>query len=98
MLGLWSIGTAPLGFTLHVAFEVTMDDLLGASKRLKAQGIMPLSFFGHETMEPSVIGWMPAAALSRSRWPPNRVSDDAGQGTETGSRDHSLVRVAFTEL
>ncbi len=27
LLGLWSIGTAPLGLTLHVAFEVTMDDL-----------------------------------------------------------------------
>jgi lactoylglutathione lyase len=63
MLGLWSIGMAPLGLTLYVAFEVTMDDLLGAPKRLKAQGIMPLSFFGYETMEPSVIGWMPAAAL-----------------------------------
>jgi lactoylglutathione lyase len=49
--------------TLHIAFEVGLDDLLDAAKRLKAQGIMPLSFFGMETMEPSVIGWMPAAAL-----------------------------------
>ena len=32
-------------------------------KRLKDQGIMPLSFFGIESMEPSVIGWMPAAAI-----------------------------------
>jgi lactoylglutathione lyase len=24
---------------------------------------MPLSFFGKESMEPSVIGWMPAAAI-----------------------------------
>lgn len=63
MLGLWSIGTVPLGITLHVAFRVTKDDLLDASKRLKAQGISPLSFFGVETKEPSVIGWMPAAAL-----------------------------------
>ena len=63
MLGLWLLGTVPLGFTLHVAFEVAMDDLLDAPKRLKAQGIAPLSFFGAETMEPSVIGWMPAAAL-----------------------------------
>jgi lactoylglutathione lyase len=63
MLGLWSLGTAPLGLTLHIAFEVGLDDLLDAAKRLKAQGIMPLSFFGMETMEPSVIGWMPAAAL-----------------------------------
>ena len=63
MLGIWSIGTVPLGITLHVAFRVTKDDLLRAPKRLKAQGISPLSFFGVETKEPSVIGWMPAAAL-----------------------------------
>ena len=63
MLGLWSIGTAPLGLTLHVAFEVARDDLLDAPKRLEAQGIAPLSFFGEETTEPSVIGWMPAAAI-----------------------------------
>jgi lactoylglutathione lyase len=63
MLGLWSLGTAPLGLTLHVAFEVALDDLLGAPKHLKAQGITPLSFFGLETTEPSVISWMPAASI-----------------------------------
>jgi lactoylglutathione lyase len=40
-----------------------MNNLLDAPKRLKSQGIRPLSFFGAETREPSVIGWMPAAAL-----------------------------------
>ena len=34
LLGLWSIGSAPLGLTLHVAFEVTMNDLLDSPKRL----------------------------------------------------------------
>ena len=63
MLGLWSLGTAPLGLTLHVAFEVAWDDLLHAPTRLEAHGITPLSFFGEATTEPSVIGWMPAAAL-----------------------------------
>lgn len=64
MLGLWSVGTAPLGLNLHVAFEVaTINDLLDAPKQLKAQGIAPLSFFGKESMEPSVIAWMPAAAI-----------------------------------
>ena len=63
MLGLWSLGGAPLGMTLHVAFEVSLDDLLEAPKRLADQGIPPLSFFGDETGEPSVIGWMPAAAV-----------------------------------
>ena len=63
LLGLWSLGSAPLGLTLHVAFEVAMSDLLDAPKRLESQGVTPLSFFGAETNEPSVIGWMPAAAL-----------------------------------
>lgn len=64
MLGLWSVGIAPLGLNLHIAFEVAkIDDLLDAPKRLKDQGVMPLSFFGKESMESSVIGWMPAAAV-----------------------------------
>jgi lactoylglutathione lyase len=64
MLGLWSVGTGPIGLNLHVAFEVAViNDLLDAPKLLKNQGIMPLSFFGKESLEPSVIGWMPAAAI-----------------------------------
>ena len=52
----------PIGLNLHVAFEVAeINDLLDAQKLLKDQGIMPLSFSGKESMEPSVIGWMPAA-------------------------------------
>ena len=63
MLGVWSLGSAPLGLVLHVAFDVSLDDVLDAARRLEAQGITPLSFFGAQTTEPSVIGWMPAAAL-----------------------------------
>jgi lactoylglutathione lyase len=63
MLGLWSLGSAPLGLSLHVAFEVALDDLLEAPDRLDARGITPLTFFGTTAKEPSVIGWMPAAAL-----------------------------------
>jgi lactoylglutathione lyase len=63
MLGLWSFGSIPMGLNLHIAFEVTIDDLLAASNRLRSNGITPLSFFGAETTEPSVIGWMPAAAI-----------------------------------
>jgi len=64
MLGLWAVGTAPLGLNLHIAFEVAaIDDLLDAPNRLKEGGIVPLSFFGVESLEPSVIGWMPAAAV-----------------------------------
>jgi len=63
LLGLWSLGSAPLGLTLHVAFAVALDDLLDAPRRLQAHGITTLSFFGAPAMEPSVIAWMPAAAL-----------------------------------
>jgi len=63
MLGLWSLGMAPLGLTLHLAFDVALDDLFDAPKRLKTQGIKSLSFFGAETTEPSVISWMPAASV-----------------------------------
>jgi hypothetical protein len=48
---------------LHIAFTVTLDDLLAAPARLEARGIQPLCFFGQPTTEPWVIGWMPAATL-----------------------------------
>jgi GNAT superfamily N-acetyltransferase/catechol 2,3-dioxygenase-like lactoylglutathione lyase family enzyme len=63
MLGLWSLGSSPLGLSLHVAFAATLDDVLGACDALRASDIRPLSFFGSETGEPSVIAWMPAAAV-----------------------------------
>ena len=58
MLGLWSLGSAPLGLALHVAFTASLEDVLGACDRLRSQGVTPLSFAA-ETDEPSVIGWMP---------------------------------------
>jgi len=63
MLGLWSFGDIPMGLNLHIAFEVAIDDLLEAPNRLRLNGVTPLSFLGAETTEPSVIGWMPAAAI-----------------------------------
>ena len=63
MLGLWSLGSAPLGLSLHVAFRTPLDDVLAAGARFRSLGVTPLSFFGDETDEPSVIGWMPAAAV-----------------------------------
>jgi lactoylglutathione lyase len=63
MLGLWSLGSAPMGLSLHVAFDVALDDVLAAPARLREQGIEPLSFFAEPADEPSVIGWMPAAAV-----------------------------------
>lgn len=63
MLGLWSLGTAPMGMRLHVAFSVGLDELRTAPDALAAAGVTPLSFFGEPADEPSVIGWMPAAAV-----------------------------------
>jgi len=63
MLGLWSLGSAPLGMVLHVAFRVDLDHLLEAPALLRARGVTPLSFFGEPAGELSVIGWMPAAAI-----------------------------------
>ena len=63
MLGLWSLGSAPMGLSLHVAFRASLADVLGACDALRATGITPLSFFGAEATEPSVISWMPAAAV-----------------------------------
>jgi lactoylglutathione lyase len=63
MIGLWSLGSAPIGLSLHVAFTASVADVLGACDRLRSSGVAPLSFFGTDTTEPSVIGWMPAAAV-----------------------------------
>jgi lactoylglutathione lyase len=63
MLGLWSVGSAPMNMQLHVAFAMSLPDVLAAPDRLAAQGIQPLSFFGQAADEASVIGWMPAAAV-----------------------------------
>lgn len=63
MLGLWGIGSSPLSISLHIAFDVALEDLLEAPDRLRTHGVSPLSFAGEETSEPDVLGWMPAAAL-----------------------------------
>lgn len=63
MLGLWTIGSAPIAMQLHLAFDVALADVLAAPEALRAHGVDPLSFFGEPTDEPSVIGWMPAAAV-----------------------------------
>ena len=63
MLGLWSLGSTPMGLNLHVAFDVELQHVLDAPARLRALGVRPLSFFGQETDEPTVIGWMPAATV-----------------------------------
>jgi lactoylglutathione lyase len=63
MLGLWSLGSMPMALSMHVAFRSPLQAVLGACPRLRSLGVTPLSFFAQETDEPSVIGWMPAAAV-----------------------------------
>lgn len=63
MLGLWGIGSAVNSMTLHIAFDVALEDVLTAPARLREAGLTPLSFFGAETDEPDVLAWMPAAAV-----------------------------------
>jgi lactoylglutathione lyase len=63
MLGLWTIGSAPMNMRLHIAFDMALADVLAAPDALRAHGVDPLSFFGEPADEPSVIGWMPAAAV-----------------------------------
>ena len=56
-------GSAPNTLTLHIAFATSLDAVLDAPARLRRLGVTPLSFHAEETNEPSVIGWMPAAAV-----------------------------------
>ena len=63
MLGVWSLGSTPMGLSLHIALRTSLEEVLRACDALRSVGVTPLSFFGDETTEPSVIGWMPAAAV-----------------------------------
>jgi lactoylglutathione lyase len=63
MLGLWSIGSAPISMRLHVAFRTSVADAEGACDRLRSLGVTPLTFSGAEADEPDVIAWMPAIAV-----------------------------------
>jgi lactoylglutathione lyase len=63
MLGLWSIGSAPMNMVLHIAFDAALDDVLAAPERLRAAGVEPLSFYAEPSDDPSVLAWMPAAAV-----------------------------------
>jgi lactoylglutathione lyase len=63
MLGVWEVGSAPLGMHLHLAFTSTVDDILAAPAVLKAAGVVPRGFSGEPVEEPVVIGWMPALSL-----------------------------------
>jgi lactoylglutathione lyase len=63
MLGLWAAGSGPQTMTLHVAFGVSVDDVLAAPEALRSAGVAPLDFDGRPTDAPVVLAWMPAAAV-----------------------------------
>jgi lactoylglutathione lyase len=65
MLGLWGPSTTYGSefHKCHVAFNVSLPELLAAGERLNAAGIETQNFAGKKTTEPSVIGWMPSAQL-----------------------------------
>ena len=65
MLGLWGT-TTERGrefHQCHIAFHVSLTELLGSGERLNAAGIETRNFQGEIATEPSVIGWMPSAQL-----------------------------------
>ena len=65
MLGLWG-PTTSYGRDVrksHLAFAVSLAELLGAGERLRRSGVTCQDFRGEQTDEPSVIGWMPSAQL-----------------------------------
>ena len=63
MLGLWSLGSAPLEPRAARRIHRVARRRAGRLRPLRSQGVTPLSFCGRRTDEPSVIGWMPAAAV-----------------------------------
>ena len=65
MLGLWG-PTTTYGRDFHkshIAFAISLPELLAAGERLRSSGVACQNFRGEQTDEPSVIGWMPSAHL-----------------------------------
>jgi len=63
MLGLWSGSAAPNTLRLHLAFGLALEAVLASPAALRRSGVEPLDCHGQPTTEPSLIGWMPAAAV-----------------------------------
>jgi len=65
MLGLWGPDTTygSERHQSHLAFAVSLQELLVAGEKLRRTGVTCEDFNGRETAEPSVIGWMPSAQL-----------------------------------
>ncbi len=63
MLGLWSVGSAPLFMRLHIAFDAVLDQVITSVGRLREAGLTPRSGSGQPIQEPVVLCWMPAASV-----------------------------------
>jgi lactoylglutathione lyase len=65
MLGLWGPDTAygRQPSKRHFAIALSLPELLAAGRRLTELQVATSNFFGEQTTEPSVIGWMPSAQL-----------------------------------
>ena len=63
MLGLWSGSASPNILRLHLAFGLALEAVLASPAALRRSGVEPLDCHGQPATEPSVIGWMPAAAV-----------------------------------
>lgn len=63
MLGLWSVGAAPLSMRLHIAFNVGLEHVFDSVVRLRAAGLTPRSLDHEPIDEPVVLAWMPAASV-----------------------------------
>jgi lactoylglutathione lyase len=63
MLGCGSSGRATRAQAAPGRSRVALEDVLGAPARLRDREVTPISFFGGVTDEPSVIGWVLAAAV-----------------------------------
>ncbi|MGB6688174.1 MAG: VOC family protein [Terracidiphilus sp.] len=65
MLGLWGPGTTygAAHENSHLAFAVSLPELLTRTRRLNTLGVKTYNFAGEQTIQPSVIGWMPSAQI-----------------------------------
>ena len=62
MLGLWQSNPL-LRMRLHIAFSVSLAEVLAAPAALRRAGVVPRGFSGEETDEPVVLPWVPAASV-----------------------------------
>jgi lactoylglutathione lyase len=63
MLGLWLAGLGPQRITMHIAFRVSVAEVVAAPEILRSAGVTPLDFDAQPTDEPVVIAWMPAVSV-----------------------------------